>query len=141
MAKKTRVTQIAGTASVTGKLLAGRLEHPAAGERAEDGAGLERHHEQAGRAPGRRRGVAGAAPAVEDQRDLERQPDHVEALEGEGDQVAGEVAAMATMPQLARAVTAVDASRMRLWPNMSPSLASTGTTSAETSSWAASVQL
>ncbi len=45
------------------------------------------------------------------------------------------------MPQLASAVTAVDASRIRLWPNMSPSLASTGTTSAETSSCAASVKL
>ena len=43
--------------------------------------------------------------------------------------------------QLDSAVSTVATSRMRLCPNMSPSFASTGTTSAESSSWAASNQL
>ncbi len=43
--------------------------------------------------------------------------------------------------QLAAAVTAVEISRIFLWPNMSPSFARIGTTRADSSSCAASNQL
>ena len=90
--KKTRLTAIAGIDRVSGDVAAERLEQATGGQRSGDRAELERDHEQAGGASGRRRRHPAAAAAVEDQRDLERQPDRVEALQRPGDQERGEVA-------------------------------------------------
>jgi len=53
----------------------------AAGERADDGAGLQRRDDQAGGAAGAGGRVGPAPGAVVDERDLQRQPGHVEALQ------------------------------------------------------------
>jgi hypothetical protein len=66
-------------------------EDPPAEERADDRARLQRHDEEARRPPGLGRPSAGAPSAVEDKRDLERQPDHVETLQGPGDEEGPEV--------------------------------------------------
>ena len=52
----------------------------AAGERAGDGAGLQRRHDQAGGAAGLRRSVRQPARSVVDERHLQGEPRHVEAL-------------------------------------------------------------
>ena len=91
MAKNTSVTAIAGIMSVSVTLpLKTSIRLPPS-EVAGDGADLERDHEESGGAPGLRRAAPGAATAVENERDLERQPHHVEALQCERDEVGREV--------------------------------------------------
>jgi hypothetical protein len=63
---------------------------PSAEECADDRARLQRYDEESRSAPGLRGTAAHAASAVEDERDFQRQPDHVEALQRPGDEEGGE---------------------------------------------------
>ena len=101
IAKKTRVTAIAGTNRVSVTFSPSAAKMRPARQRADDRADLERDDEESGGAAGLRRARAGAAAAVEDQRHLERQPDHVEALQRPGDEEASQKSPANASHQLA----------------------------------------
>ena len=67
-------------------------------ECADDRARLQRYDEESRSAPGLRSTEAHAASAVEDERDLQRQPDHGEALQRPGDEERGEAVGLHESP-------------------------------------------